>query len=356
MKRFLYTGLVLLFISAAVYAQNANQSGARVSRGDDRQNRQAPTENPAGQAGLSVRAQILNEQLTRDVGNARWMRIILRELDLTKEKNSPLYYPLQELNGSFNLFMTLFQLLSEGKIKVYEYLPDNDALDESNVLSYKDLLKKFEIFYDSIPINGPAIAYRYIVNASDIPSQEVKALYVKEAWYFDQHNSLYDVKTIALCPIAYMNFNMGDDQRMPMFWVKYEDVQPYIKNTYIMTSNLNNARTFTFDDYFRRRMFDGEIVKTENLMNLALMEYCPTPDSLKMEQERIENQLLSFNETLWIKPDTTVVLTKKEAKKASSSRSSSSTPAASKEKAPKQPKAPPAEKATKSAPTRSIRR
>ena len=55
---------------------------------------------------------------------------------------------------------------------------------------------------------------------------------------------------------------------MPMFWLPYENIRPYISNSYIMTSNMNNAMTFTMDDYFRRRMFEGDIIKTQNLMNL----------------------------------------------------------------------------------------
>ena len=61
------------------------------------------------------------------------------------------------------------------------------------------------------------------------------------------------------------------------------------------------------DDYFRRRMFDGDIIKTQNLMNQPLQAYCPTPDSLKKEQDRIEKQLVSFEDSLWMKPDTTLL-------------------------------------------------
>lgn len=80
---------------------------------------------------------------------------------------------------------------------------------------------------------------------------------------------------------------------MPMFWIPYENLRPYINTAYIMTSNINNAMTFTLDDYFRRRMFQGDIFKTQNLMNQPLQAYCPTPDSMKREQERIENQLIT---------------------------------------------------------------
>jgi gliding motility associated protien GldN len=359
MKHFYYICSLLLVLTVFAQAQNNDQRAPRMSRGGDR-NRQQPAENNPGLPELTVRAQMLNEQLTRDIGNARWMRVIIRELDLTKEKNAPLYYPVQEINGMKNLFTTLFQLVSEGKINVYEYSGDYESFEDENKLPFKEMLDKFGIYYETVPAGGGQPA-RYVINASDIP--DVKSLYVKEAWYFDQNNSIYDVKTLAICPIAFILTDIGE-QRQAMFWARYEDIRPYIKNNYIMTSNLNNAKTFTVDDYFRRRMFDGEIVKTENLMNLSLMEYCPTPDSMLAEQQRIEHQLRSFNDSLWIQPDTTAVLSKKEAKKRSVSGrgsskqegvSSGDKTAAKKEKAPKQQK-PKTEKAAKSAPVRSIRR
>ena len=359
MKRFYY--ITSIFLVLALFAQAQNQNGVRTSRGGADRNRQQAENNQSGLPELSVRAQNLNEQLTRDVGNARWMRTVMRELDLTKDKNAPLYYPVQEVNGTVNFFTKLFQLVSEGKINVYKYLLDYESFEEDNILPFKDMLENFNVYFEEVPASGTQPA-RYVINASDIPSGEVKSFYVKESWYFDQNNSLYDVKTLAVCPIAYVLSDIGE-QRMPMFWAKYEDVQPYIKSDYIMTSNLNNAKRYTVDDYFRHRMFEGEIVKTENLTNLSMQQMYEDPDTLKMEQQKIEDQLLSFKDSLWMKPDTTVVLSKKEAKAASrSSRSvknsgaSTDNKSAKKESAPKQPKAKPEKAAAKSAPTRSIRR
>jgi len=362
MKRFYYIVIIILTLNIFAQAQNTNQNAPRVSRGGDRN--RAQTENTQqGLPGLSVRAQNMNERLTQEIGNARWMRIITRELDLTKDKNAALYYPVRELNGMKNLFTSLFQLASEGKIKMYKYQMDYESFEEDNLLSFKELLETFDIYHEEIPAGGGQPA-RYSITASDIPSQEVKSLFVKEAWYFDQNNSIYDVKIQAICPIAYVITDMGD-QYQPMFWVKYEDIRPYVKNNYVMTSNINNAKTFTIDDFFRRQMYDGEIIMTENMMNLSMMELYPDPDTLKIEQQRIEDQLIAFNDSLWMKPDTTVVLSKKEkaaAKKTTRSSKSEGVSADSKsvkkESAPKQQKQPKAksEKAAKSAPTRSIRR
>ncbi|MDR2920387.1 MAG: gliding motility protein GldN [Tannerella sp.] len=358
MKR-LYFVLVLLFVGITlVQAQEEERRTPQVRKGS---RDQQANENASGLPELTVRAQNMNEQLTRDIDNARWMRTIYREIDMLTEKNAPLYYPVTPVNGSMNLFTTIFQLAAEGKLPLYRYVDGYEAFDEDHLLNFKeDILDRFEIYYDEI--RGRSGEERYVISESDIPSAEVKAFYIKEAWYFDQNNSLYDVKIMAICPIITRSMDFGD-QTTPMFWLPYESVRPYVSSSYIMTSNLNNARTFTMDDYFRRRMFDGEIIKTENLLNLPLQAYIPTPDSMKSEQEKIEQQLVDFNKSLWFQPDTTQVATtdKKEAKKSASTgrakqekvqKDKSSTKSSGSSKTPKT-KAP---KTERSAPTRSVRR
>ena len=100
---------------------------------------------------LTVRAQDMNERLTQEIGNARWMRIIYRQVDLMKEQNAPLYYPTRPMNGQMNLFSVIFQLLGENKIKAYEYLDGYEEFDEAHLINFKDLLDRFYILYEEIP-------------------------------------------------------------------------------------------------------------------------------------------------------------------------------------------------------------
>ena len=339
MKRYL-TGIFLIALAIPMQAQQVRQSSAA------ERNIQRAGPIYQGLPDPSVRAQILNEQMTQNPGNARWVRNILRELDLTQEKNAPLYFPVRETNGTKNFFTTLFHLLSEGKIKVYNY--ENESFDDDNALTFKEMLDDLNIDYDTIRPTGGSPT-RYVVNSSDIPSREVSKLFVKEAWYFDQNNSLFDVKTVSLCPIVHLLLESGMEVDQALFWVKYEDIRPYIKNDPIMTSNINNAKIYTVDDFFRRRMYEGEIIKTDNLRDLPL-SLLYDKEELPLEKQRIEDQLKSFNEALWTPQDTTtVVLSKRESRRVSSTRSAP----APKEKA---PKAPAAEKVAKSAPTRTVRR
>lgn len=296
----------------------------------------------------------MNERMTQEVGNARWMRVMLRQIDLMKEKNAPLYYPVTPMNGQMNLFSIIFSLISEGKIDAYQYEDGYEDFSEGNKIDLKKMLDSFGIYYEEVPGRGTE-GTTFVINESDIPSETVRSYYVKEAWYFDQNNSVFDVKTLAICPIMTSSGDVGE-VTMPMFWVPYESIRPYINTAFIMTSNINNAMTFTIDDYFRRRMFEGDIIKTQNLMNLPLQAYCPTPDSLKREQDRIEGQLVAFEKSLWFQPDTTRVEDPKAAKKATKAsargQKGATTEKAVKEKTVKT-KAP---KAQNSSPVRSVRR
>ena len=244
MKRIVFFTVVISMLTAfsGVMLQAQDTGNTRrtpqMSRGGDR-NRQNRDE--SGLPELTVRAQHLNEQLTQNIGNARWMRVIYRELNMLEEKNAPLYYPVNPRNGSMNLFSSIFQLVSEGKLKAYEYIDGYEAFDEDHLVDFKSVLDRFTIMYETVPERDGR--QRFVINESDVPSGEVKAFYVKEAWYFDQNNSLYDVKTLAISPIIFYEGDMGTE-RSPMFWVVYEDVRPYVSNTYIMTSNTNNAKTF----------------------------------------------------------------------------------------------------------------
>jgi gliding motility associated protien GldN len=283
---------------------------------------------------LTVRAQNMNELLTQDIGNARWLRNITRELDMLKEKNAPLYYPITSVRGEGNLFSTIFKLAVEGVIPIYENpISGDEVFDDDHILDIKKgLLDPYDIMYETVRVQG---GESYIINENDIPSGLVKAFYVKEAWYFDQNNSVFDVKILALSPLFDLYSDFGSQQRAGMFWVLYEDIRPYVANRPIMISNINNARTYTIDDYFRRRMYEGDIVKTENLMNLPLQAYAgETPEAMQQEQQRIEDELVAFEKALWFQPDSARLVAPPTKKAARAAR----TTVAKQPKAPKQPK------------------
>ena len=224
-----------------------------------------------------------------------WRRDIYRELNLTDDANAGLYYPVEPVGSQVNLFTYIFKLMMRGYIRVYEYrLDGNELFTDSARVKPLDFLNNYHIYYER---KGNSIQ----LDNSDIPSKEVKGYYLKESAYYDQGTSTFHRKVIALCPIMYRDDDFGDgSSKYPLFWVKYDDLAPFLAKQTIMTSNLNNAATMSLDDYFTMNMYKGKIYKTTNMLGKTLAQTVGN-DSVKLskEQLRIEKEITDFEKNIW---------------------------------------------------------
>lgn len=272
-----------------------------------------------------------------------WRRDIYRSLDLTKDANAPLYYPTTPTNGRENLFTYLFKLLLRGQVKAYDYkLDGNEDFSEKNIVKAKELMDRYHIFYEQK--DG-----KIRVTDSDLPSDEVKVYFIKESTYFDQHTATIRKKVTALCPVLKRGDDFGGaDSQYPMFWVKMDDVAPYLGKLMLMGSNLNNAAMMSADDFFTLNRYEGDIYKTVNLQDRILANYCAEDSAMKKEQARIEKELDDFDRHVWgkdsvapdtirvtLERDTTATITKAPSRRRTSSTSRRSTVSSKSSSAPK---------------------
>lgn len=265
---------------------------------------------------LSVRAEMMNQSQTQDLSNATWIREIYRYVDLKKGNNGALMFPVQPIGNRMNLYTMIFKLMGEGLLTGYNF-NRGENFEENAVENFGDVLERLEI-----PFQKTGDVYLY--DEFSIPSNEALAYYVKEAWYFDESNSVLDVKTVAICPVLFREQYMDDLDfasagsgpvtREPQFWIPYEQIRPYAARIHIMTSDKNNVMNKTIDDFFRLRLYDGEIYKAANMENKTLYDNYKTPEALKTAQEKIEGELKEFEEKLWVTNDSTVVNADKRAK------------------------------------------
>lgn len=231
-----------------------------------------------------------------------WRRDVYRQLDLTLDKNAPLYYPVEPSAGQINLFTYLFDLLLTGKITAYQYkLDGNESFTSRDKVDVKELLERYHIYYEEQ--NG-----RPRVNASDIPSAEVSRYYIKESSYFDQRTSTFRTKVTALCPVLMRGDDFGGETTpYPLFWLKYDDISTYLARHTMMASNYNNVTNMTAADYFSMNLYDGKIYKTNNMQGKVLANYCKTDSAMANEQKRIEKQLSDFEKHVWGHDDSVAV-------------------------------------------------
>ncbi len=243
---------------------------------------------------ITTRAQISFPTAVAMSEDVVWRRDIYREMNLEEEANAGLYYPVEPVGNQMNLFTYLFKLMMHGNIKAYEYrLDGNELFEDTARIKPLKFLDNYHIYYERQ--NG-----RVRIDNSDIPSREVRGYYIKESAYYDQGTSTFHRKVIALCPIMTREDDFGDGAtKYPLFWVKYDDIAPFLSKQTIMTSNLNNAATMSVDDYFTMNCYEGKIYKTTNMLGRTLAQYCETPEQMTQEQLRIEQELLDFEKNIF---------------------------------------------------------
>ncbi len=323
MKRILFLLIITLVVGEAVAQPKAR-----------RQQQQARQQQTTQNQGVSMRAKLMFPTAIEMPEDVVWRRDIYREIDLNRDGNAGLYYPVEPIDKQLNLFTYVFKLALFGYIPVYEYrLDGNEVFNDSSKVKMKTVLDNYHIFYEEK--DG-----KIRVDNSDIPSAEVKLYYLKESAYYDQANSTFHRKVLALCPVMLREDDFGGEaSKYPLFWVKYSDLEPFLSRQTVMTSNLNNAATMSMEDYFTLNRYDGKIYKTNNMLGKTLSQYCPNDTALAKEQKKIEAELLAFEQNIFgdkhrkdsldsiakMNPQMLKAATKKarKAKKSSASRNSS---------------------------------
>lgn len=301
--------IILLAILASICTEATAQdnSTATMRRGSRK------TEQTAGGSEITARMQQRLTTATASDADLSWMRVIYRQLDLTKVENAPLYFPEPPLNGEENLFRTILRLVAGGKLSVYEYMDGREIFTDTHKLSPKDVLERFHIDYQ--PAKGNTERnQRFTVEEADVPADEVLSYYIIERYEFDNRSNKLRTVIDAICPVLHRSDEWGmEPVKYPMFWVKFDDLRPYMSTQNIFISDSNNLPSCTYDDFFLLGLYDGEIIKTRNLRNKSMVQLYPDKESLKRAQDSIQNSLDNFDKKLWV-PSLDELKARREAK------------------------------------------
>ena len=297
MKKILLTLLSLYLLALTpLWAQVSTPSTPVVRKGA-----RATLETPKAQPSTSRTFVHEEGRIANALQSASWLRSVYRLIDLTTPANAPLYYPEVTTPTRANLFAQICQFYQAGRLRVYEYLDGEEQLDEAHLLPYRDFLDRFHIPYK---VEGKGAKEVLTIQPSDLPTTEVKSYYLKEAYLFDEATSTYDRLVLALCPILSTVGDYGA-VNMPLFWVEYEALQPYLSDQLIPLSKQNAAKRASLDDFFTLHLYEGEIVRADHLLGRSLVQSSTSAEDLKKEQTRIEDELKAFGSRLFL-PDSTL--------------------------------------------------
>ncbi len=289
MKAIKYISIVLLIVCVSVSAHAQVVKKKKSGEGEKQKTEQ-----------VSERMQARFEEKKASDSDIQWQRVIYRSLNLNVEENMALYYPEEPCAEGMNLFFILIKNMSSGSLPAYEYLDGREMFTEEYRINVKDMFDRFHILYAKAKGSSDKNP-KFTVEYADIPANEVLSYYILEKYEFNRLNGKVTRKVDAICPVLHRNDDFGGEAiKYPMFWVKMDDLRPYIIEQYVFTDNDNNLLKTSLDDYFVGNMYKGEIYKYKNLRNLSMVQMYPDSAKLKHAQDSIEKRLASFDANIWV--------------------------------------------------------
>lgn len=298
----------IMAISLSSYSQD-NTGVVRRNAGSKRGQKQEENAGPK----ITDRMQGFFENKETHDADLAYLREIYRSLDLKDvPENTPLYFPEDIVDGQKNLFRIILDLVVDGKIPAYEYLDGREVFTDQYKVKVGDMLDRFDIYYQTQGNGDRAV---YTIEEADVPTGQVLKYYIIEKWEFDRRTSRMKTYVEAICPVLTRGSDFGGDANYPMFWVKFDQLRPYLAQQYVFLTDDNNLPQYSLDDYFNLGMYKGEIYKTKNLRNLSMSQMFPDEDDLKRAQDSIDTRLREFGKNLWV-PTRDEYLAQKEADEA----------------------------------------
>lgn len=251
--------------------------------------------------GISMRAKNYADQQIKDTETAPWRRVVYRQLPIDSLANAPIFRPVRPSGKLQSLFSLLFKRFNEGSLTVYEYEDlGYENLTPERQLRFEEFLDRFGIVYDKDPSQTGNRAFKIL--PVDIPTQSIRSYYVKEEYYYDVKTSDVSSQIVAICPVMDDEISMEGSVRIPLFWVKYSDLQPYLSQQPVMLSTKNNATTATMDDFFSLNLYRGQISMTLGGETAELNSEMSDSTAMAARQafsNQIEGELQQFEESLY---------------------------------------------------------
>ncbi|MDE7179931.1 MAG: gliding motility protein GldN [Muribaculaceae bacterium] len=283
--------LAVASTAVAAVAQVENAGGVRRRTDRDKKNTRE-------QGAVTDRMQGFFTQKAPHDADLQYMREIYRQIDLQKPENTPLYYPEDVIDNQKNLFRLMLELVVNGDVPAYEYLDGRELFTDEYKINVPEMLDRFGIYYTEG--RGSGQRGKYVIEEADVPTTQVLTYYVIEKWEFDRRSHAMKTRVEAICPVLNRVGDFGGETRYPMFWVKYDQLRPYLASQYVFLDDDNNLAQYSIDDYFNLGMYKGDIYKTRNLRNLSMAQMYPDPDDMARAQDSIDNRLRNYGKDMWV--------------------------------------------------------
>jgi gliding motility associated protien GldN len=213
-----------------------------------------------------------------------------RIIDLRERTNKVASWPKNPVTK------ILYEAVRTGQLKPYK----SDSLRSAyNIETF--MTRGLEVEYIETPIDpeDPTITKLDTIITPFDPEMRIKQLLVMEDWYFDKKLGAMIPRIIAIAPLYKSKVAGIDLGLQPLCWLRFEDryekekdCRDILVNQFMFNAQNSHSR-FSYDDWFRQRLFTSYVVKTSNMHDISILQdptYKKSGLEALIEAERIRQQ------------------------------------------------------------------
>ncbi len=239
-----------------------------------------------------------------------WSRVVYRILDLREKQNYQMYFPMRPNDEYRSLFRVMLDAVCKGA-PVYKRNPREivPSFSDSVRLEGEELSKAFA--YDNNMDNNLILINPITKQAkigidqyNNYVKNQIKFL-TQEIVFFDKHTSRMYTKIMAIAPLYALHPDNTQSknsfkffQESVLCWFAFDELRPYLAKQYVIP-NGNETQRLTYDEYFAQKLYSSYLLGDSNMFNRMLLEFEVNANKIRKEQNRIETELLNFEEDLW---------------------------------------------------------
>ncbi|MDD4993449.1 MAG: gliding motility protein GldN [Paludibacter sp.] len=248
-----------------------------------------------------------------------WSRKVYRIIDMRDKQNYQLYFPVVANEQSRSLFRLILDAALNDSLRAYDKVPREISPLYNNVIE-RDSLPGLFVSCERDTVNNrinktnlierDPITQQWVISNfayKDYVKNQIKFL-VLEDIFFDKHTSRLYNKIIAIAPIYTLNetnVTLGTSidtwsyfQSSVLCWFLFDELRPFLARQFVIP-NGNDTQRLTFDEYFAQRLYSSYLLGESNMTNRMIIQSYVDPVKIKREQQKIETELLNFEQDLW---------------------------------------------------------
>ena len=259
-----------------------------------------------------------------------WSKTVYRVIDMRDKQNYQLYFPVTPNNENRSLFRLILEAALNDSLKAFNCVEKEIKPAYDKVMSRDDFRKLF--IYITLDPNDTTYKIQDkepLVVQNPLTQQDsiVKSLYaayvknqmkfiIQEIVYFDKHTSRLYSNIIGIAPFYGLNetnisflglakrdanykINAWDYLRSSVLcWFRFNDLRPYLARQYVIP-NSNSTQRLTFDEFFSQKLYSSYLLGDSNNRGWMLLQYLTDAEKIRKEQQRIETEMLNFEQDLW---------------------------------------------------------